>query len=105
MALWYEKLINAHLVVTESVSHGERLSSDRYFVWEEDGRNDLSADGVHAETAVTGRSDLYTKKEFDPWAEELEASFERAGISWRRILSEYEEDTRFWHVSWDWEVA
>ena len=105
MQTWYEKLINAHVAVTNSVSHGERLSSDRYFVWEEDGRNDLLADGAHAESAVTGRSDLYTRTEFDPWAEELEASFDRAGISWQRILSEYEEETRFWHVSWDWEVV
>ena len=105
MQTWYEKVINAHVAVTNAVSHGERLSSERYFVWEEDGRNDLLADGVHAESAVTGRSDLYTRQEFDPWAEELEASFDRGGLSWTRVLSEYEEETRFWHVSWDWEVV
>ena len=55
MQTWYEKLINAHVAVTNFVSHGERLSSERYFVWEEDGRNDLLADGAHAESAVTGR--------------------------------------------------
>lgn len=105
MAAWYEKIITAHVAVTSDVSHAERLSSDRYFVWIEDGRNDLVSDGEHSEVAVTGRSDLYTKMEFDPWAEELEASFDRSGIAWTRILSEYESDTRFWHISWDWEAV
>lgn len=101
---WYERLIAAHTSITNSVSHGERLKSDRYFVWEEDGANDLTADDRHADRAVTGRTDLYTKTEFDPWAEELEAAFNDAEIFWSRVSSEYEPDTRFWHVSWDWEV-
>lgn len=102
---WYERIIAAHVAVTESVRHAERLSSDRYFVWMEDGSNDLTADDVHAEKAVTGRTDLYTKIEFDPWVEEIEESFDRLGISVVRVLSEYEDETRFYHHSWDWEVA
>lgn len=102
---WYERIIEAHVAVTDSVRHAERLASDRYFVWMEDGRNDLVADNVHIAGAVTGRTDLYTKEEFDPWVEEFEASLDRSGIAWTRILSEYEEDTRFYHHSWDWEVA
>ncbi len=102
---WYEKIIAAHVAVTDSVRHAERLSSDRYFVWMEDGSNDLTADDVHAEKAVTGRTDLYTKIEFDPWVEEIEASFDAMGISVVRVLSEYEDETRYYHHSWDWEVA
>lgn len=101
---WYEKLIAAHTAVTDAVSHGERLKSDRYFVWEEDGANDLTADNMHTDRAMTGRTDLYTKTEFDSWAGELEEEFDEAGISWELVLCEYEPDTRFWHRSWDWEV-
>lgn len=102
---WYEKIIAAHVAVTDSVRHAERIGSDRYFVWMEDGRNDHVADNEHVEGAVTGRSDLYTKMEFDPWVEEFEASLDRDGISWTRVMSEYEDETRVYHHSWDWEVT
>lgn len=102
---WYETVIAAHLTVTDAVSHGQRLQSERYFVWQEDGANDLEGDGTHAEGAVTGTSDLFTKVEFDPWGPALGASFDQAGISWSLEEVEYEPETGFWHWSWDWEVA
>ena len=34
---WKKTIIDAHLSVTDSVSHYRRLKSDRYFVWAEDG--------------------------------------------------------------------
>ena len=49
---WKNTIIDAHLSVTDSVSHYRRLKSDRYFVWAEDGTNDLSSDGAHTERAV-----------------------------------------------------
>lgn len=102
---WYETIVAAHLAVTDAVSHGHRMQSERYIVWQEDGANDLEGDGVHAESAMTGASDLYTKVEFDPWAEALGESFDQYGISWSLELAEYEEETGFWHYSWDWEVV
>lgn len=103
--MWYEKIIEAHLAVTDAVSHAERLQSDRYFVWQEDGENSLGAGNCHAERAVTGVTDLYTKIEFDPWADALGRAFDSAGISWRKDSVQYEEETGFFHHSWDWEVA
>lgn len=103
--MWYETLIAAHTAVTSAVSHGQRLKSSRYFVWQEDGGNDLEADNTHAETVVTGTTDLFTKQEFDPWAPALGESFDRYGIAWALVGVEFEEDTGFWHWSWDWEVA
>ena len=102
---WYERIIAAHVAVTPEVSHSERVQSDRYFVWQEDGSNDLIAGNVHAETVMTGRTDLFTKIEFDPWAEQLGESFSSFGISWSLIGVEYEDETSFYHYSWDWEVA
>ena len=102
---WHEKIVAAHVAVTDSVRHSERIGSDRYFVWQEDGKNDMSADNIHCGEAVTGRTDLYTRQEFDPWADALGESFDVMGISWSLISTEYEDETGFYHYSWDWEVA
>ena len=101
---WYERIVAAHLEVTSNVSHYIRLNSDRYFVWQEEGTNDFSADNRHQERAVTGSTDLFTKEEFDPWVEALEAAFDAHGISWVRSSVQYEEDTGFIHFEWIWEV-
>lgn len=103
--LWYERLIAAHTAVTDKVSHAEHWQSDRYFVWMEDGSNDLKAGNEHAEKVVTGVTDLYTKQEFDPWADALGESFSRYGIAWNLVAVDYEEETNFYHYSWDWEVS
>ena len=101
---WYERIIAAHTAVTDSVSHSARLASDRYFVWQEDGSNNLAGDNGHGETAVTGTTDLYTKQEFDPWADALGESLSSYGISWTLDNVQYEEDTGFYHYEWLWEV-
>ena len=101
---WYEKIIEAHLAVTDQVSHAEHMKSDRYFVWQEDGANDFQADGIHAEKAVTGTTDLYTKMEFDPWKDQLSAAFDNAGIPWYINSIQYEEDTGYFHYEWVWSV-
>lgn len=103
--MWAQRIVAAHLSVTDAVSHGGRLQSDRYFVWQEDGTNDFEAGGVHAEKAVTGSTDLFTKQELDPWRSAMEAAFDASGlIVWRLNSVQYEEDTGFWHYEWSWEV-
>lgn len=102
---WYETIIAAHTAVTDAVSHTLRLKSDRYFVWQEDGSNDLPADNSHAEGSVTGTTDLYTKMEFDPWADALGESLSAYGIAWELSSIQYEDDTGFYHYEWAWEVA
>lgn len=102
--LWAQRIIAAHLAVTDAVSHGGRLQSDRYLVWQEDGANDFLAEDTHAEKAVTGTTDLFTKQEFDPWRAALEQSFDAAPLVWKLNSVQFEEDTRFWHYEWAWEV-
>lgn len=102
---WYETVIAAHRAVTDAVSHAKRLQSERYFVWQETGSNDLSAGNTHTERAMTGTTDLYTKVEFDPWGEALGMELSRHGIAWSLVLVEFEEDTGFYHWSWDWEAV
>ena len=101
---WYETIIAAHTAVTDQVSHLERMRSERYFVWQEDGRNDLVADGEHVETAVTGSTDLFTKMEFDPWVDALGESLRSHGVAWALNSIQYEEETGFYHYEWNWEV-
>lgn len=101
---WQERIIAAHKDVTDAVSHRERLKSRRYFVWQEDGANDLYAGDVHAEKAVTGTTDLFTPLEFDPWADELGEALSSHGISWRLESVQYEPDTRLTHYEWRWTV-
>lgn len=101
---WYEKIIDAHLAVTTAVSHYERLTSERYFVWQEDGANDLVADNRHVEGAMTGTTDLFTKEEFDPWAKTFQNAMNDRGISWTLTSVQHEEDTGFTHFEWSWEV-
>lgn len=103
--MWYDRIIAAHTAVTTTVSHFERLKSDRYFVWQEDGKSDLESDNKHTEEAVTGTTDLFTKQEFDPWKDEFEASLDSYGIAWYLNSVQYEEDTGFIHYEWVWSVA
>lgn len=101
---WNERVIAAHLAVTDAVSHAQRIKSSRYFVWREDGANDLSAEGRHAERVMTGITDFFTKREFDPWADALGESFSAHHIAWELTYVDFEEDTGFWHYHWDWEA-
>lgn len=102
---WYERIIACHTLVTSSVSHAKRLKSDRYFVWMEDGSNDFEAGNRHAEKVVEGATDLYTKVEFDPWAEQFEAALDADGtVAWYLNSVQFEEDTGFYHYEWVWQV-
>lgn len=102
---WYERIIACHTAVTNAVSHAKRLKSDRYFVWMEDGRNDFKSGNHHAEKAVEGTTDLYTKTEFDPWAAQFEAALDADGsIAWYLNLTDYDEDSGLWHYEWVWQV-
>ena len=106
MNSWAEHIIAAHLAVTDAVRHGEMMRSDRYFVWQEDGGNDLLADNEHAEKAVTGTTDLFTKMEFDPLNDEMEAAFDASPyIAWALESVQFEPDTGFTHYEWRWEVV
>lgn len=99
-----DRLITAHTAVTDAVSHGTKLKSSRYFVWQEEGSNDLIADDIHAERATTGTTDLFTRMEFDPWKDAFEKSLDDHGICWGLESIQFEPDTGYWHYEWTWEV-
>ena len=100
---WAQRVIGAHVSVAgRAVSHAKRLDGRRYFVWEEDDRDDWMADDRHAEFSVCGSTDLFTEVEFDPWVPALGAAFDEAGFSWRFTGTTFEPDTGLFHHSWEW---
>lgn len=100
---WYQRIIAAHTdVAGAAVSHFQRLKSRRYFVWQEDGANDLTANGAHTEKSVTGTTDLFTDREFDPWVDALGESLSSRGIVWTLLSVQYEPDTGLTHYEWRW---
>lgn len=101
---WAEKIINALTSVTDAVSHGYRLKSDRYIVWAEDAAADFYASNGHAERAMTGTADLYTPDELDPWVYLIGEAFDDYGICWRLNSVQYEDETAVWHYEWEWGV-
>ena len=103
---WHDKIIAAHLAVTDQVSHSEHLQSDRYFVWQEENQNDLVVDNRHGESIVTGTTDFFTKMEFDPWKEAFEAALnDDPYIAWNLESVQYEEETGLYHYEWLWRVV
>lgn len=101
---YYEKLIPILTAITDKVSHGEHLKGDRYFVWMEDDAADLEGDSMHIESAMTGTIDLFTKREFDPWRQELEAGLNAAKIAWYLNSIQFETETKYWHYEWVWTI-
>jgi hypothetical protein len=104
---WSECIIAAHTAVTDQVSHGGRMKSKRYFVWQESKPRDLIADGIHCERIHRGSTSLYTPLEFDPWADQFEQSLNsRSNIAWSCEGKWPDEgNTRIWHYEWKWEVV
>ena len=101
---WFENIIAVHSAVTDAVSHAQRIKSERYFVWQEEGANDFEAGNQHTERAITGSTDLFTKQEFDPWKDDFETSLNNNEIAWFLNSVQFEEDTGFYHYEWVWEV-
>ena len=102
---WAETVIEMHTAVTNSVSHAARIKSDRYFCWMEDDVGDLVVGNKHLERYHYGITDLFTKKEFDPWVDDFEEELNSIdGVVWSFEGTDYEEDTGFFHHQWRWGV-
>lgn len=112
---WAQIVIATHLSAASAasstgtepvaVSHAARIQSRRYFVWQEEGGNDLAAENGHDELAVTGYTDLFTEVEFDEAVPALGRAFDDAEISWEYSGASFEPDTGLFHHSWEWEVV
>lgn len=101
------KIKQALLSVSENVYHYETKRRDgNYIVWMEDGRGEESwADDVCTYQAISGTIDYFTKTEYDPTAEAIQAALNNADIVWNLNSVQYEDDTKYIHYEWEWEVS
>ena len=101
-----QPLKTALVEVTSSCYHyvAQPNAVPPYLVWQEEGDDDLVADGSHAERAITGTVDLYTKTENDTLVASVEQALDNAGSSWYFNSFQYETETGLLHFEWVWEV-
>lgn len=77
----------------------------KYIVWAEDNQADSAwADGEMQHQAIEGTVDYYTKAESDPNVQKIQNALNGV-CSWRLNSVQYEEDTRFIHFEWVFQVA
>lgn len=75
-----------------------------YGVYAEDGGNDLEADGKHAEKALTGTVDYFTRDDSDTPRTTIEAALETCCV-WSLNSIQFEPDSGYIHYEWVFEVV
>lgn len=75
-------------------------------IWAEDGEEGAAyADDHKTEQTISGTADLFTKMEFDPLLDDVQAALDGLGLAWALNSVQYEDDTALIHYSWTWSVA
>lgn len=98
---------DALLTVGVPVSHFTAIKKpDQYIVWAEAAPGEiLRSDNKTTKQAIAGTIDYFTKIENDPNVEKIQKAINDAEISWELYSIQYEEDTKYIHYEWLWEVA
>lgn len=81
-----------------------KAPSGDYGVYSEDGANDLVADNVHAERAVEGTVDYFTRDDTLAAQPVIEAALITAGCAWYLNSVQLENDTGYIHLEWVFQV-
>lgn len=90
--------------IAPNVYHYHRRQMDfPCIVWHEDGGSSFFANDKPLENAPTGTLDYFTREEFDPRVDEIEAAFHQMNVSFSLNSVQYEEDTGLIHYEWVWE--
>ena len=72
-----------------------------YGVYAEDGANDLEANDKHAEKAIEGTVDYFTRNDSGAPQIVIEAAFETVpGLSWYLNSVQFEQNTGYIHYEW-----
>lgn len=101
-----DSLKAALVALTERVYHytAPSNSAPPYIVWAEDSENPFFADEQHAETAIQGTIDLYTRDEDDPLKQAIPGALNGLTCVWYLNSVQYEEETGLIHTEWVFEV-
>lgn len=82
-----------------------RSPAGDYGVYAEDGANDLNADGEHAEKALQGTVDYFTRDDTGTPKATIEAALEGLNVPWYLNTIQYEDETGYIHYEWVFEVV
>lgn len=95
------------LKVTDNVGHYEAVEKTyQYIVWAEDTEgSSVEGDNRKTNQSIQGTIDYFTRTEFDPVADDIQEALIDAGISFYLISVQYEEETKYIHYQWVWEVG
>ena len=101
-----EQLGRAFAAVTPSAYHYFRpISSFPALIWAESGEaNSFHAGNKKCCQNITGTVDLFTKTEFDPLLDAVQAALDGLGIAWYLSSVQYEEETGVIHYEWVWNL-
>ena len=97
---------NALLTVTNKVYHYMAFKqTGSYIVWAEDTQAEsVWADDRMQEQSIQGTVDYYTKTENDPAWRQIQEALSDARVSWRLNSIQYEQETKYIHYEWVWEL-
>lgn len=107
MILKLDVIKNVLLKVTDKVYHYEAFEqSDQYIVWAEDSEaSSVEADNKKQQQTIQGTIDYFTKIEGDTTVEAIQEALNNACISFYLNSVQYEDETKFIHYEWVFEVV
>ena len=99
-------LRDALLEVTQDTFHYEaKYKPDKYIIWTEDTEaGSLDADDTKDEQVIQGTIDYFTRAEYDKNVVKIQQKLNSIGIAWFLNSIQYEEDTKFIHYEWVFEL-
>ena len=101
-----KKVQKALKAVTGNVGHYDTLEeSFPRIVWAEDDADGLRADNSTRGQIWSGTIDLFSYDEFDPLFMALQDSLNNAGISFKLVSTQHEEETGVVHWEWAFSVV
>lgn len=93
-------------VVPDCYHFEAHKQTDKYIVWAEEGQAGAGHGDNHMTTQVlTGTVDYFTKQEYDPAFGQIQQALNSMDIAWRLNSIQYEDDTKYTHYEWIWEMA
>lgn len=95
------------LKVSGNVHHYEcKDKGDQYIVWAEDSEgSSVEGDNRKENQSIQGTIDYFTRTEFDPIVDDIQEALIDAEISFQLNSVQYEEETKYIHYEWVWEVG
>lgn len=102
-----KQLGTAFAGVTQNCYHYWRpVKTVPCLIWAESGEDgSFHSNNRKSEQNIIGTVDLFTKTEFDPLADDVQATLEDLGVAWRLESVQFEDETDLIHMEWTWEVA